>query len=175
MDWTKKLDESRLDENWAHGLSLKAVPRTACFNRRLRLRFLFTVIASNIKGELWVCDNIEDRQQRKLIQKYISLRFFMYSRKIFFSASDWKNNNNQTCSCPRDERFSASWGPNWELSLKPLGPWQHYRIEGIRGSLFAPSLGREALVSQTGDGIFPSMVLEQFILVKKLNIKKINK
>jgi len=33
-------------------------------------------------------------------------------------APDWKNNNNQTYSCPRDLRLSASWGTLKNL-LKP--------------------------------------------------------
>ena len=40
------------------------------------------------------------------------------------NAPDWKNNTDQTCSCPRGWRLSARWG-FIESLLKPLGLLQH--------------------------------------------------
>ena len=48
---------------------------------------------------------------------------------------DCKKNTDQTYSCPRGWRLSRQpWAPNWGLPLKPIGPSQHWRIEGLKGA-----------------------------------------
>ena len=70
---------------------------------------------------------------------------------IFYSQSlyrpVWKNNSDQTCSCPRDERLSASSGPIEDPSyFTVLSYWE---VKG--GPFLGPPLYREAPVSRTAD------------------------
>ena len=53
---------------------------------------------------------------------------------------DLKNSSDQTCSCPRDSRLSASWGANWGPPLEP--PVHHSTIvlRGLRGLLIKAEL-----------------------------------
>ena len=58
----------------------------------------------------------------------------IHSKTTQLKMEDRKNNSNQTHSCSRDWRLSASRRPH----LKFLEPSQHYIIEGFKG---VPQLG----------------------------------
>ena len=55
----------------------------------------------------------------------------------------WKNNNDFPCSCPRDWRLSASWGPIEGLPQTWIATDHHSGIffRGFRGSYFGTPMG----------------------------------
>ena len=50
---------------------------------------------------------------------------------LVFAGQPGKQHQSDVCSCLRDWRLSASWG-TIESPSKPIGPSQHYRIEGFK-------------------------------------------
>ena len=82
--------------------------------------YIYHICSDNIIYTYWSINN-----NNTLIFDFLSVRTIV--------PLDEKNNSDQTYSCPRDLRLSASWGP-----LKPLRQPQCYRIERFKG---APQLG----------------------------------
>ena len=63
----------------------------------------------------------------------------------------WKNNRDQTCSCPREGRLSVFLCVQLRASLNPPGASQHYRSGGLRGALdWASITSRAFSLSDSG-------------------------
>ena len=82
----------------------------------------------------------------------------------FLECTDRKNVTNQTYSCPRDWRLSAS----WVTKLSPIETprtSQHYRIEGFKGALnWAPIMPRDDSLSDSQYNFFSSIGSTDLIL-----------
>ena len=82
--------------------------------------------------------------------KYSSLSVGHFGGQ-FWATLDWKNNSDRmSYSCPRDYSVSRQpCLPNLRHPPKPLGPSQHYRIEGIKGGKIAPIISIDASLSDS--------------------------
>ena len=67
------------------------------------------------------------RKQIRIPNKFL-LNLF-WDIKVVPKVPDWKNNSDQTYSCPRNWRLSASWGPN---SGAPWNPSNHHNTILLR-------------------------------------------
>ena len=78
-----------------------------------------------------------------------------------------ERHSDQTHSCPRDWRCSASWVPNfWGHPWNPSGHYSTFVLRRLRWPLTKPSLCREMLASRTADVFFSSLrPIRKFIFV----------
>ena len=80
---------------------------------------------------------------------------------------DWQNNNDQMYSCQRDQCPTQL-----RVPIKPLGPSQHYLIEALSGVCNYVPIPPRALVSQTANGNFSSLVLSGVLTSRRKMFSK---
>ena len=59
---------------------------------------------------------------------------------LHFCSANWKNNSDQTYSCPRDWSNSASWMPNWESFWNHIENHSTIVLRGLSGPWIGPPL-----------------------------------
>ena len=60
---------------------------------------------------------------------------YLHALHVWRGFKKGKNNSDQTCSCPRDWRLSASWGPNGVPISNPSDHHSTIVMKDLRGAL----------------------------------------